>query len=283
MKSIISSLLILFFLASCEEVIDLDLNYAGPKLVIEGLITDEEGPYTFSLTETTPYDFRYNQVNLQYVEGATIIVSDNTGTIDTLNETSHGIYQTHAEKLQGTVGRTYVMDIFMQDGRHYMSYPETMVASPEIDSIYYERDRNDMLEGTSAYRFSIYIDWQDPADEQNFYLRQMNYFWNGSWQNHVNWFWVLNDKYFNGVYMKKKLINSSYGESNFLVQVKQFSLNKRAYQYWELVHEQINRSDYAIINNGVTLYSNVYNVDNPEDVILGYFQVSSVQVAEISL
>jgi hypothetical protein len=70
----ITSLILLSY--SCEEVINVDLNSADPKIVIEGTITDQPGPYTVSITKTTDY---YNPSSYPAVSGAQVRLVDDLG------------------------------------------------------------------------------------------------------------------------------------------------------------------------------------------------------------
>ena len=74
---------IVFILTGCQKVINVDLNEAAPRIVIEGLITDEPGPYAVSLTKSGSY---FNQPVLATVSGATVTITDDAGTTDSLKE-----------------------------------------------------------------------------------------------------------------------------------------------------------------------------------------------------
>jgi hypothetical protein len=80
--------------------------------------------------------------------------------------------------------------------------------------------------------------------------------------------------------LKKENITESYGGKNWKFKLSQYSLTKKAYDFWNLVHEQTQSGDnYS--NSSVPLIGNVYNVDNPDDYALGYFQVSALATKEI--
>ena len=85
----ITSLILLSY--SCEEIINVDLNSADPKIVIEGTVTDQPGPYTVTITKTTDY---YNPASYPAVSGAQVRIVDDLGFSEQLHETTDGIYQT---------------------------------------------------------------------------------------------------------------------------------------------------------------------------------------------
>ena len=116
--------------SSCEEVITIDLNNADPKIVIEGTVTDQPGPYTVTITKTTDY---YNPGSYPTVSGAQVSIVDDLGFSEQLPETKDGIYQTI--DLQGTSGRTYTLTVIVE-GQTY-SAVSFMPQPTEIDSLFY--------------------------------------------------------------------------------------------------------------------------------------------------
>lgn len=116
-------------ITSCEEVIEIDLNSSDPRLVIEGVITDQSGPYKVQITNTTDY---YNPGDYPTISGAVVTISDDAGNFETLSETEPGIYQT--DSLQGFPGRSYSLSVEINDEIYEAS--STMPNANEIDSLY---------------------------------------------------------------------------------------------------------------------------------------------------
>lgn len=52
MKNIFLIILSLFLVTSCQKEIDVDLADQSGKIVIEGNITDQSGPYTIRITKS---------------------------------------------------------------------------------------------------------------------------------------------------------------------------------------------------------------------------------------
>ena len=57
MKKIICNILIACLFISCEEVINLDLPERAPRLVVDGLITNDTASYSIKLTKTSKYTY----------------------------------------------------------------------------------------------------------------------------------------------------------------------------------------------------------------------------------
>lgn len=150
---IISSLL----LVSCEDIIDLDLKTAESKLVIEGNIYNHSGPYTVRLSKTVGF----NEPSIYpTVSGALVIIADNHGIIDTLTETSAGIYKT--SKIEGIIGYTYYLTVVAEGNEHLAQ--STMHQSVEIDSLYFKEFSFGPVKGTQ-----LNINFMDPQGSDNYY------------------------------------------------------------------------------------------------------------------
>jgi len=157
-------LIISLMIASCQKVITIDLNSVNPKLVVEGNINNQPGPYTVKLSHTVNV---YDPNVFPAVSGANVIISDNAGTTDTLKETSAGIYRTTT--LQGVVGRTYTMKI-ITNGKTYTAV-STMPSQVPIDSVTYRATHFGNSTSISGYRIRVYF--KDPANILNYYKFQV--------------------------------------------------------------------------------------------------------------
>lgn len=73
-----------------SKVINVDLNSSSPKILIEGSISDQPGPYIVSLSQTIDFD---QDNTFPPVIWAGVIIGDDAGNIDTLNEVRPGKYQ----------------------------------------------------------------------------------------------------------------------------------------------------------------------------------------------
>jgi len=86
-KVIVLSLLLVLF-TSCVDEYDLDLDKVDSRLVVEGLITNQKGPYYIRLTESHTGKFIepiHSPIDsAKGIMHAVIIVSDNVNQVDTL-------------------------------------------------------------------------------------------------------------------------------------------------------------------------------------------------------
>ncbi len=146
-------------LSACQRVVSIDLNKADPHIVIEGVVTDGPGPYTVSITKTGSY-FEPALV-FPTVSGATVVLSDNAGTSDTLQETLPGKYV--SSHLTGVEGRTYHLSV-MAEGKEYDG-SSVMPSKVRIDSVY-----TTVLRAPDGDRgYNIFVQFKDPPVQGNYY------------------------------------------------------------------------------------------------------------------
>lgn len=100
MKKYIGLLVLLSVtLMGCEDVIELDLDEGAPRIAIEGIVTDQPGPYTVTITESVGF---YDDNVFPSISGAYVEISDDQGNVEVLAEKEAGVYQTAS--LQGQRG-----------------------------------------------------------------------------------------------------------------------------------------------------------------------------------
>jgi hypothetical protein len=157
------AVLLIIAISACQKVVNIDLNEASPRIVIEGVIDNGPGPYRVILTKTGSY---FNQPVLPPVSGAQVIISDNTGIIDTLSEDSTGIYFTH--KIAGTPGHWYSLTVISENVAYKAE--SMMMSAVNIDSVGVEiAQRVSFGLRNNRRDSSLDIHFHDPADEKNFY------------------------------------------------------------------------------------------------------------------
>ncbi len=253
-------LTIIVSFSACEEVIDIDLNNADPKLVVDGWIYNTPGPYRIRLTQSTDY---FDTTRPNTIENALVIISENNTVFDTLKMTRPGVYQTQ-KILQGKVGATYQLKVFYNN-EVYESIA-TMKPLAALDSITYRYESGSVFRDEGYY---ITTHFQDPLTVGDFY----------------RWKFFLNDKRYkpdNLLYASDELYNGNYISFEFrydfdlndTVRVEMFSIEKNMYEYLSGLDEQENTGDLFDTPPG-NAQGNISNG------ALGYFGASAKEVKEI--
>lgn len=174
--------------ASCERVIQLDLKNSTPKIVIQGNIYDQPGPYTIKISNSVNFD-----VSSIYppVSGARVVISDNFGQNEVLTETTSGTYLT--AKLRGVPGRTYSLSV--KAGNETYLSSATMPYAVPMDSIYFSKS---LFSGEKLTTIRLL----DPPFTVNYY--RFVYFINNVQQKV---FYVLDDELFQGASIRYALLS----------------------------------------------------------------------------
>ncbi|UCG27538.1 MAG: DUF4249 domain-containing protein [Bacteroidales bacterium] len=180
---IVSYILTMILFVGCEEIIKIDLEGTDARLVIEGKITDGPGPHTVRISRSTDY---FDPEEYPMVSGALVVISDDTGLRDTLQEVAAGIYQTTF--LTGETGRNYTLETIVE-GEQYIG-TATMQDRIEIDSIELE-----YYPATPYYEegYWLHCHFTDPAGEGNYYRTKV--FKNGTTDKNL---YIIDDKFIDG-------------------------------------------------------------------------------------
>ena len=255
---IIAILFVVLGTTACQKVIDLKLRNDSGKYVIEGNVTNLPGPYQVSIGKTGAVNTDYT---FQGVSQAAVIISDNTGNTETLQEVTPGIYRT--KSLQGVEGRTYNLDITVA-GSH-LTASSVMPQLVNLDSLYI----------VDVYNFSKMVKavvplFTDPVGHGNCY--RFNETINGVLDKAL---YYQNDDYTDGRTSTWSLLRpdpDSTLHSKDNVSVEMQCIDAAIYKYWYSV-------DMSSTGNGSTIASNP--VTNIVGGALGYFSAHTSQTKTI--
>lgn len=162
---------IIFYLmiTACVDPITFDIPSVAFQLVVDGLITDEPGPYTVYLSRARALNADLSTRVPLF--GAKVTIRSDAGETEALTEgTEYGTFKT--KTIQGKVGRSYSIKITTAEGKVYESNPEKMAAVGEVESVSFEFEANAVVnnEGieTQADRFNIYTDGRVVTGNENY-------------------------------------------------------------------------------------------------------------------
>jgi hypothetical protein len=148
-------------LSSCSltpEVTDINLDNSDKHLVVEGLITDQPGPYSVKLSLSTNF---YNK-EIERVEDAFVTITDNLGNRDVLTRSEAGLYQT--DSLEGKIGNTYTLTV-IYNGQTYSSVSR-MTDGITIDSVNYIFQKETLVFDEGYY---LNVFGTEAPEEGNYY------------------------------------------------------------------------------------------------------------------
>lgn len=302
---IIFILVISFSLVTCIDPYTPQLRSFESRLVVDALVTDEITPSYVRLSRTTlaPDDRPVK------VTGALVTISDDLGSSVILEERYPGDYRTDSLSFRGEVGRTYTLRIETSEGEKYESDPCLMLPVPAIDSLYYGRDQVFSAE-TGKFREGItfYIDTKNETPG-SYYRWSFEEWWKFSVPDpaifkYINDSTILPLETINrtcyahtrsdmididntvsghiGDFIMKPVHFIASDESDrlqiqYFIDVKQMSVSPEEYEFWHLMTE-INEAGGDIFDKQpFQVFSNIRNITDADDMVIGYFQVSGVK------
>ena len=182
MKNIISILFIALVFTSCEKTVDLDYKGNQSKLIIEGNITNEPGPYFVRLTKSIPLS---DTGSYPTVDNAVVTIRDDAGNSETLTSQGNGKYRTNS--LTGVEGRTYTLTVKTENQTY--TAQSTMPQKVLFDSIKVEK-----LVITGETEYNLIPIYNDPIAKGNNYrfVLSVN-------SKLINQHFIQNDEVKNGV------------------------------------------------------------------------------------
>lgn len=292
-------LLLMISVLGCVEDFDFKRKETEPRLVVEGLISNQKGPYYVRVTKSTPGGFTtagkiyWDPIDHAIpVENATVTITDDKGQCDTLkytiinlypgvhedNQYNQGFYAT--QKLQGIPGYTYTLNI-KYDKKEYEA-SAFMPPVPKIDSLSYRFKKTERVGKFDYYIPLLYF--KEPQDTVNYYLFQLNEDLQSRIVSAVQiWqFSVLSDTYLepnvNGIDISRganpRGIDDypDYSEGQ-TIYVALSSLTKEGYEYYKNLIDQFENDGGAYKPTPATPPGNISNGG------LGFFRASAFSEA----
>jgi hypothetical protein len=296
----------LFLLCTCIDPYSPKLKGYSSLLVVDGLITDANTSYTVKLSRT----FQAQNSTPSWVSDAIVFITDDAGANSNLINRGSGIYTTDSTLYMGVPGRTYVLNIKTIDGAEYESDACLMQSVPDIDSIYFAKDDQVINNETQTEEgVEIYLDSKE-GDNNQYYRWDFDETWKFKVPDPKKFNFNMADSAITAVtdvrefcWKSQKsseiLIYSNYsGQAapikkepiNFIatdqsdrlliqysILVNQYSISKEEYDFWNNL-KQVNESGGDIFaEQPFTVLSNIHNVSDPTERVLGYFQVSAAK------
>ena len=253
MKNIIILLILIFFVYSCEKVIDVDLNDADPEIVIEGNLSNIPNKAEVKISMTSSF---FDTLPSEMISGAKVTIKSEFGDSFVLTETSKGIYNSKDSWFGEGTRYQLIVEV---DGEEYISESK-LNRAVGIDSIRFYYEDNPFLE--KGYYINIYL--LDPPGIKNFY--RLKYAKNGVYQNTIDDLVLFNDRYIDGNTIEVTLFNQPL-ELNDTITLQLISLDEGAYEYLRTFQELVNS------NPGSAAPANP--VSNISNGALGYFSAWS--------
>ena len=302
-------ILSLFVIAGCRQPFMPTIEDYESSLVVDGMISNEPGPYTIRLSKSRPL----GEDSIQPYTGCNVTLYENTGNSETLTETDEGVYQTATDGIQGKVGNAYRITIETPDGETYTSDFNQIRRPTGIDTVYGEIEKhklNTWPEGLPGVQF--YIDTKTAPDDSTYLLWKLSetyeytadFMISAVYQDYEIQPFKPDSLYrcWHTQPIRDILVSQTTGlthprlkryplnfvgtnnkklTNRYSLLVKQYSINREAYEFWNSIQEQIAEESFFFSRQPYQIKGNVYNRDNPDELVRGYFTVGSVSTMRI--
>lgn len=254
------ALFLLLLFSGCEKVIDVDLNEADPKVVIEANLSNTPNLAEVKVTQTSSYFDNSAQKN---ITGATVSVENEAGKKFMFTESAPGIYKSSQTFLR--FDQSYKLSVIVDNvdysSRSKINFPV------KIDSLTYSYDEGFAFIDEGYYVTMYFL---DPPGKRNYY--RVKIFKNGNYKNETESLILFDDKFFDGKYIRFLLRQRVYKPGQE-AKVELISLEREAYEYL------ISFRDLTNVNPGSAAPSNPPSFFT--NGALGYFSAWSSDTKKV--
>ncbi|NOQ24104.1 MAG: DUF4249 family protein [Bacteroidales bacterium] len=303
-------LIFALIILGCKDEFLLETTNYKPIMVVDGMITNEPGPYTIQLSLDSPLPLK-EKVQL---EACMVSLYENSDKSEVLTETEPGIYVTSADGIQGIVGNNYSISIVTPEGKEYFTEAQEMKDLVEIDSLYAEfayLEHEDYPFGLPGYQF--YIDTKTTSNQENYFLWNMieTYQYTADYDLYAvideegDWFYIElgqlpqyeNNKRCwktqnSGSIFTAKTSNLTVRnlskqplhfvgtdtkrlQERYSLLLRQYLIGEEAYNHWKSIEDQISQENFLVASQPYNITGNLKNKNNPDEIVYGYFTVAS--------
>lgn len=249
------------FFNGCEDVVDIDLNTAPPKLVIEAPIHWYKGTLgneqKIKLTTTTDY---YGNL-MPKVSGATVFIKNSSNIVfNFIEKPNSGEY--FCTNFIPAINETYTLTVISKS----QTYTATETLKPVAPIT---RIVQNNLGGFDGKTIEIKAYFNDPATEDNYYLFGYKY------QNPlVNNYYAGEDTFFQGNEFFSASQNDELKPGD-KIGITHFGISKTYSNYIKVLVSIAGSSNGAPFQSpAATVRGNIINTTDFDNYALGYFSLS---------
>ena len=289
-------LLAAIFLSSCIDEIKLDISDSQQNLVVDGLIADSLQTYEIKVNYSSSIGDGPEYVH-EPVTGCAVTVLDDADNSFEFSETSPGSY---TNNMKGEVGRTYFVEVKTASGDIIRSRPALLKKAPPVsditsaveektvitnDGVYVKQKNLQLRVNTNVAGFSERprLRWgvKGEYEFKEWYPMALNpktcYVKDRIGYNKLS---IFDTHDLAGDELKDELFfTMTYNYKfayNYCFHVFQYAVTEDEFKYWDAIGDIIDIDGSLFDPPPGTVRGNLYNVNDPNALILGYFSVAGV-------
>ena len=275
MKTIIKyiSIVTIILSTACTDVVEVDVQEAPTRLVVEASLDWEKGTsgniQTIRLRTSTPF---FDTSTTTDVVGASVVVTNNTNNEEFIFEDqNNGEYLTTS--FEPILGQSYTL-VIDHDGETYRA-TETMTPVTEITNVFQDR-----IDGFDDEELEVHVVFTDPIEEGNNYLFRFqrqgdllpdlevaeDEFVNG---NEIDWWYEIDED------EDQNILPFMPGD---VVDIEMYGISREYYDYIKILISQLGGVG-LFEATPVAVRGNCINETNPDNYAFGYFRLTEVDKA----
>ena len=292
------SVCFLFYISSCLDQLDFVGETQEGQLVIYGLFTDSDERQVVNISRTSLLGLAPRGVPVAEVT----LVTDADERIKYFN-VGNGDYELIGVK--AVEGKLYSLEVILE-GKIYRSSFEKILKFVGEDNLSFSFKNEPFRNESPEPVFTVSTKCQLPNTPDPVFLRwqvEETYLWERIWlpctglcpppppncfisnliePERLNLFdGSMTSTNSTSLILGKREVDNSF-ISIFYVTVRQLSMDRNAFSYWEKIKITVNNQGSLFDIPPAPVFGNIYNAENPDERILGYFEVAKEKTTRIS-
>lgn len=282
---------------SCIDKLDFVGETREGQLVIYGLFTDIDERQVVNVSQTS-----LSGLAPRGIPNASVSVLSESGARFPYFSLGNGEYELYGYK--ALAGESYALEVVL-DGKVYLSKYETVPELVAEDVLSFTFGNEPFRTEAPESVFTVFSETTLPDTQDPIYLRwtvEETYLWPLAWlqgtgipppppppcfisdviePNRLNLFDGSGTSTRNSTFvLGRRSVDNSF-QYPFFVTVKQLSITRDAYNYWERIKIVINNQGSLFDIPPAPVNGNIFNVNDNEETVLGYFEVAKTTTSRI--
>ena len=265
MKKIILYLCIGSLTLACEDVIDLDLNTAAPRLAIDARLKVNPNEQFTQLIKLSLTGGFYNQ-------NTTVVTNANVQLLDLTNSTIHTFI--HDSNTPGNYTLNFIPSLntnykltINYNNEVYESSVEQLMPTVPIDNL--EQGGETLFQGDEK---EVLVTITDDGSREDYYIFDFGY----------NLFLATKDEFYQGNSFTFSYFYDDL-EAGDTAEISIYGTNERYFNFMTAIIEQTEEGGDPFDTTPTTVRGNLYNITNPSQYPLGYFSIGETYSASLLL
>ncbi|CAM4313387.1 DUF4249 domain-containing protein [Zobellia roscoffensis] len=268
------TVLLLVLSISCTDVVDVDVQEAPTRLVIQASLDWEKGTMgneqMVKLRTSTEF---FDTTSNTEVTGASVsVTNDTSGEEFIFTDQNNGEYIT--TEFVPVLNQSYTLEV-VHNGETY-SAQETLMPVTEITDLYQDRE-----DGFDNEELELHVEFTDPVDEENFYLFKFQRQGDLLPEFEVGYDEFVNGNEIDWWYEQEEDEDTDKIEvlvPGDVVAIEMYGISEAYYDYMDILIDQI--GGVGIFSaTPVSVKGNCVNLTTPDNYAHGYFRLTEVNKA----